>query len=147
MISLIVTGHGRFASGLLGAVEQVFGPQAQAVAVDFPPELGTAELEAHLNAAVASLPAGAGIVFLTDLLGGSPFKLASQIALAQSQPCDVIAGSNMAMFAEVALERDEIAGVGDFVTRAQAAGRAGVASLRERLARQQARASAQDDGL
>ena len=53
MISLIITGHGRFASGLFSAVEQVIGPQEQCVAVDFPPEMSTQQLDEKLTQALA----------------------------------------------------------------------------------------------
>lgn len=74
MISIIVTGHGQFASGLLSAVETVFGPQSQTLAVDFPSGISTSDLDARLQAALASLPTSGGVVFLTDLLGGSPLS-------------------------------------------------------------------------
>ena len=53
MISLIITGHGRFASGLFSAVEQVIGPQEQCLAVDFPPEMSTQQLDEKLTQALA----------------------------------------------------------------------------------------------
>lgn len=146
MISIIVTGHGQFASGLLSAVETVFGPQSQTLAVDFPSGISTSDLDARLQAALASLPASGGVVFLTDLLGGSPFKLASQIALSCPQDSDVIAGANLSMFAEIATDRDGILTISDFIGRAEEAGRAGIVSLRARLARKP-KAAEPTDGL
>lgn len=141
MISVIVSGHGHFATGMLSAATQILGPQAQVLAVDFPPDVSTETLNAQLQAAVAQLPLADGLVFLTDLLGGSPFKLASAISVASGN-MDVIAGTNLQMFADVVLERDGIQSVEEFATRAVIGGRNGMSGLNERLRRQQAKVQA-----
>ena len=41
MLGLVITGHGRCASGLLQGVEQVVGEQSQCRAVDFPEGVST----------------------------------------------------------------------------------------------------------
>jgi PTS system N-acetylgalactosamine-specific IIA component len=148
MISIIVSGHGHFATGLVGAATQIFGPMAQVVAVDFPPEASTEQLDAQLRTVVAALPQADGIVFLTDLLGGSPFKLASAISVASGN-MDVVAGANLQMFADVVLERDGISNLDEFAGRAVIGGRNGISSLNERLRRQQAKAAqaAPTDGI
>ncbi len=129
MINLIITGHGRFASGLFNAVEQVIGRQPQVVAVDFMPEMSTQQLDEQLKQALASLPAGSGTLFFTDLIGGSPFR--SSVLLSQTLPAsDVIAGTNLQMLAEMMMERDDIDDVNAFAVQALACGRQGILSFR-----------------
>ena len=134
MVTLILTGHGRIASGMQAAITQVFGVQPALFALDFPDGMGTAELEQALTQTLA-LCAGE-VVFLTDLLGGSPFRLAA--TLAQTRPgIEVLAGMNLTLFAEMLFERDEVTSAAEFCSRAMVAGRKGITSLSERLARQQ----------
>ncbi|TJZ70090.1 PTS galactosamine/N-acetylgalactosamine transporter subunit IIA [Chitiniphilus eburneus] len=141
MISLILTGHGRIASGIHEAIVQVFGPQNALHVVDFPEGVTTAELERELSEALEQCDGD--VVFFTDLLGGSPFRLASTLATERSGT-EVIAGMNLAMFAEMLFERDSVADAAEFRARAAEAGRAGVTSLAERMARSRQRAEATD---
>ncbi|MBM3116753.1 PTS galactosamine/N-acetylgalactosamine transporter subunit IIA [Jeongeupia naejangsanensis] len=141
MISLILTGHGRIASGIQEAITQVFGAQADLHVVDFPDGMGTGDLEARLATVLGACTGET--VFFTDLLGGSPFRIAS--TLAQARPgTEVIAGMNLSMFAEMLFERDDIATAAEFRQRAIEAGQGGITSLADRLARQQKRAEAVD---
>ena len=71
MLSIILTGHGGFASGMEKAMKQILGEQSQFIAIDFPETSTTARLTAQLEQAVSELDAEHDIVFLTDLLGGT----------------------------------------------------------------------------
>lgn len=102
MIGLIVTGHGNFASGLTSSLDLIAGPQENYVAVDFTAE--PAQLEADLNAAMDSLKDCSGIVVLSDLPGGSPFKTAV-ICGAPRGNVEVVAGTNLPMLCEVSMTR------------------------------------------
>lgn len=107
MLGVIITGHGRFASGLLQGVEQVVGEQLQCCAVDFPEGVSHGELRCLLEQACASCDSGEGVVILSDLLGGSPFRVAAVLAK-QHQDYQVITGTNMQLAAEMMLEREGI---------------------------------------
>lgn len=58
MIALILTGHGRIASGMSEAIAQVFGEQVQLLAVDFPDGNSTAVLDASLRQAMQAVDQG-----------------------------------------------------------------------------------------
>lgn len=133
MIALILTGHGRIASGMSEAIAQVFGEQVQLLAVDFPDGNSTAVLDASLRQAMQTVDQGDGVVFVTDLLGGSPFRLAATIA-AERSDIEVVAGMNLQMFAEMLFEREEISNVAEFRQRILQAGKNGITSLADRLA-------------
>ncbi|MBD1226890.1 PTS galactosamine/N-acetylgalactosamine transporter subunit IIA [Xenorhabdus griffiniae] len=127
MLGVVITGHGSFASGLLQAVEQVIGPQAQCVAVDFPEGMCTETLKKALAAACSQCDQGDGLVFLTDLLGGSPFRQSAQLAL--NHPAyQVITGTNMQMVVEMMLERDGMTAF-EFRDMALECGHRGLTSL------------------
>ncbi|EEV7411795.1 PTS N-acetylgalactosamine transporter subunit IIA [Escherichia coli] len=81
MLSIILTGHGGFASGMEKAMKQILGEQSQFIAIDFPETSSTALLTSQLEEAIAQLDCEDGIVFLTDLLGGTPFRVASTLAM------------------------------------------------------------------
>ncbi|CNI13032.1 PTS galactosamine/N-acetylgalactosamine transporter subunit IIA [Yersinia alsatica] len=125
MVSIIITGHGHFASGLYNALEQIIGPQQQIIAIDFPVGMNTQQLDQALQQALDALPVEQGVVFFTDLLGGSPFRSAVQLSVQQPQ-FEVIAGTNMQMLAETVLDRDEIPTASEFAQQALAAGSRGI---------------------
>lgn len=127
MLGIVITGHGRFASGLLEAIEQVVGQQTQCCAVDFPEGMSTETLFTRLQHACTTCDSGEGVVVLSDLLGGSPFRQSA--LLAQHEPdYEVITGTNLQLAAEMMLERDGMAAV-DFRDMALECGRRGLTSL------------------
>lgn len=105
MLGIILTGHGGFASGMENAMKQILGEQSQFIAIDFPETSTTALLTSQLEQAVSELDAQQDIVFLTDLLGGTPFRVASTTAM-QRQGTEVITGTNLQLLLEMVLERD-----------------------------------------
>ncbi len=107
MIAVILSGHGGFASGLAKAVFQVIGEQPQFKFIDFPEEATTPQLEQAMREAVEEIDSGEGIVFLTDLLGGTPFRIASLLSQ-ERDDIEVVTGTNMQMATEMLLERDEL---------------------------------------
>lgn len=142
MISLILTGHGHIASGMQEAITQVLGAQNDLYTIDFPEGVSTEQLEAELKQQVAQCQGE--LVFLTDLLGGSPFRIASLIA--QSRPgTQVVAGMNLAMFAEILIERDGMNSAEECCNSILQAGRSGITSLAERLARQKTKTETADE--
>lgn len=144
MLGIILTGHGGFASGLERAMKQILGEQEQFIAIDFTESSTTARLTAQLQEAVETLGSGNGIVFLTDLLGGTPFRVASTLAL--SQPgMEVVTGTNLQLLLEMVLDRDGLTAV-DFRQQALECGHRGLTSLADELQRDRASA-AEEDGI
>ena len=70
MLSIILTGHGGFASGMEKAMKQILGEQSQFIAIDFPETSSTALLTSQLEEAIAQLECGhRGLTSLVDELG------------------------------------------------------------------------------
>ncbi|WP_392553285.1 PTS galactosamine/N-acetylgalactosamine transporter subunit IIA [Orbus wheelerorum] len=105
MLGIILTGHGSFATGLYDATVQIIGQQAQFMAVNFPDGLSVDELEKQLNSARQQCDQGEGVIFLTDILGGSPFRTAALISFGYAN-IEVITGSNLPLVIEMLLMRD-----------------------------------------
>ena len=55
MLSIILTGHGGFASGMEKAMKQILGEQSQFIAIDFPETSSTAQLTSQLEEAIAKV--------------------------------------------------------------------------------------------
>ncbi|PWI32575.1 PTS N-acetylgalactosamine transporter subunit IIA [Vibrio albus] len=134
MLSVIISGHGAFASGMEKAMLQVIGEQEQCIAIDFPPESTTQQLEAQFQQAIMQVGTENGLVFITDLLGGSPFRLASTIAMSQDN-IEVVAGANLQLILEMMLERDELTS-SQFREQALQCGHRGMTSLFDEMSKQ-----------
>ncbi|MCW9716197.1 PTS galactosamine/N-acetylgalactosamine transporter subunit IIA [Avibacterium sp. 21-594] len=106
MLGIVVSGHINFASGMRSAVEAIVGKQPQLEFVDFVESMTTDELEAALLAAKDRVNTGDGVLFLVDLYGGSPCNRAINLLL-KDENVEVVAGTNLSMIVNAALEREE----------------------------------------
>ena len=104
MIGLIVTGHGNFATGLTSSLKLIAGDPKDYAAVDFEATDSTDDLAKKLTEAMDSLSNCEGIIVLSDLAGGSPFKTSVEIGFPRGN-VEVIAGTNLGMLVEINLTR------------------------------------------
>lgn len=144
MLAVILSGHGGFASGIEQALNQIIGEPENFCAIDFPVAMSTDQLEARMREAINSLDTNEGLVFMTDLLGGTPFRTAAMISQ-ERDDVEVLTGTNLQMAAEMLLERDELA-LGEFRAEALACGQRGMTSLADELAKQKTE-DVQEDGI
>ena len=101
MVGLLITGHGRFASGLGSALKLVTGNTEHIAYVEFEEEHSTETLTENLNKAFEELKDCDGVLVLADLAGGSPFKCAVECKFARGgQKIEVVAGANLPMLVE-----------------------------------------------
>ncbi len=101
MIGLLITGHGHFATGLGSSLKLITGATENIALVDFEEDHSTEILTANLNKAFDALKECDGVLVLSDLAGGSPFKAAVECKFARpEQKIEVIAGSNLPMLIE-----------------------------------------------
>lgn len=107
MIGIVVSGHIHFASGMESAVKAIAGEQEQMAFIDFIESMSTDELEIQLRQAMKAVDAGDGVLFLTDIPGGSPSNRASAI-LMDSDKVEQISGANLPMIANAAFEREDV---------------------------------------
>lgn len=104
MIGLLVTGHANFGSGLTSSLNLIAGEQECYQYVDFLPEYNLEDLLREMTKAMDALKDCEGILVFSDLLGGTPFRTAVEIGFPRGN-VNVIAGTNLPMLAEIAMER------------------------------------------
>lgn len=101
MVGLLVTGHGHFATGLGSSLKLITGVTENVALVDFEENHTIEDLKANLNKAFDSLKGCDGVLVLSDLAGGSPFKTAVECKYERAdQAIEVIAGSSLPMLIE-----------------------------------------------
>lgn len=104
MVGILVTGHGHFATGLGSSMKLIAGENEHVRLVDFEADHSTETLTENLEKALDELKELDGVLILSDLAGGSPFKAAAELKYARpQQPIEVIAGSNLPMLIEGAM--------------------------------------------
>lgn len=135
MLNVILTGHGRFGSGLAAASTQIIGEQPNFHYVDFTVEMSTEQLVDKIKTIIEVEGKESNFVFLTDLLGGTPFRVASMMTQ-ELKSCEVITGTNLQMLVQMLLERDECASTEDFRKEAISCGRDGITSLFDELSKE-----------
>lgn len=105
MLHLIICGHGEFAEGLLSGAKLLCGDKPSCDAVNFSegktPETLREELQASIDSA-----SGQPVLFLTDILGGTPFRECSALAAGLAN-AEVMSGANLQIVIEAIIEREE----------------------------------------
>jgi PTS system mannose-specific IIA component len=104
VIGLVIVAHGGLARELLAATEHVVGALPQAMAVSTGPTDDLRAKQAEINAAVAGVDSGAGVVLVTDMFGGTPCNLA--IGAMSSDSVEVVYGANLPLLVKLAKMRD-----------------------------------------
>lgn len=101
MVGLLITGHGHFATGLGSSLKLITGNTENIVYVDFEADHSTETLTENINKGLDELKDCDGVLVLSDLAGGSPFKSAVECKVARpEQAIEVLAGSNLPMLIE-----------------------------------------------
>ncbi len=101
MVGLLITGHGHFATGLGSSLKLITGNTENIVYVDFEADHSMDTLTENINKGLDELKDCDGVLVLSDLAGGSPFKSAVECKVARpDQAIEVLAGSNLPMLIE-----------------------------------------------
>lgn len=122
MIGLVVTGHGNFGSGLTSSVNLIAGNPANYEYVDFIESYSTDDLDRELRKAFDKLSDCEGIIVMSDLPGGSPFKTAVMVGQ-EYDNIHVIGGTNLPMIVEITMARTMIEDVDALVDMALTTGK------------------------
>ena len=102
MVGLVVATHGGLAEELLRTAEGIVGPLAQCEAVSVGAGLSMEDARARLGEAVRRVDAGAGVLVLTDMFGGTPANLALTFL---DENLEVVTGVNLPMILKLATAR------------------------------------------
>lgn len=128
MIGVIITGHGNIASGLESGVKLVFGSAPSFGALDFTEDITPEVLEQKLNEKIDELNVVKGVLILSDIAGGTPFKTASLVSL-KKEKVKVISGVNFPMLLEVLSERDSFDDISELYKHAIKTGKDEIVSF------------------
>ena len=105
MTGIILASHGGLAEGVKQSAGMVFGPQEDLVAVTLLPENGPDEFRAKLQAAVDTLSNKEEVLFLVDLLGGTPFNQSSALLNGHEDKWAIVTGLSLPMLISALGER------------------------------------------
>jgi len=101
---IVITGHGHYASGAKSTIELIAGHQAGIAYWDFGIDWQYEDLSTAIKNHLNEFPEDE-MLFLCDIIGGTPFKLAVEHTH-QLERVVVVAGVNMSAMIEVILQRD-----------------------------------------
>ncbi|AEB06521.1 PTS system fructose subfamily IIA component [Coriobacterium glomerans PW2] len=125
MVGFVLTGHGKFASGLGSAIDMVAGDQPAFRIVPFEVS-AAATYGSDLRSAIAEMRAECeGVIVFVDLLGGTPFNQAMMISQ-DIADVEIVTGTNLPMLIELLLTRGSGSPIGELVAQALAVGKAGI---------------------
>ncbi len=103
MIGLVLVTHGRLAEEFLFALEHIVGPQTGIETISIGADDKMDARRVDIASAIARADAGAGVIILTDMFGGTPSNLA--ISLMEIGRVEVVAGLNLPMLVKLARVR------------------------------------------
>ena len=128
MFGIIVGTHGAFATGIVQSCEMIFGKRENLKAVTLMPGEGPDDVLAKYEKAIKELGNPDRILFLNDLLGGSPYNAACRI-VALNENYGIVAGVNLPMLIEMSSAQDMDGGstkIADLMAQAAEAGKNGI---------------------
>ena len=105
MIGLVIITHARLARELLNAAEFILGKVEQAATVTVDSSLEAEKLHGRLEAAIAKVDSGDGVLVLTDMFGGSPNNIS--LTFLEENQLEVVTGVNLPMLIKAATGRRE----------------------------------------
>jgi PTS system mannose-specific IIA component len=131
MFGMVLVTHGGIGGELLKALNTIVGLQPQAAAISIGADDDMDKCRNGILAAIRDVNAGAGVVLLTDMFGGTPSNLA--LSVMPKTNAVVLAGVNLPMLVKLASLR---AGTPllDAVREAETAGRKYIQLVTENLA-------------
>ena len=104
MVGLLVTGHAQFATGIGSGLNLITGIAEHICLVDYGEEKNADELYVCINEALDKLKDCDGVLALTDLAGGLPFRTVAKCKAERlEQKIEILAGANLPMLIEAGM--------------------------------------------
>ncbi|HEU3420601.1 TPA: PTS sugar transporter subunit IIA [Streptococcus pneumoniae] len=101
-MKIVLVGHGHFATGIYSSLQLIAGNQENVEAIDFVEGMSADELKQKILLAISNEEE---VLILSDLLGGSPFKVSSTMGENPAKTVNVLSGLNLAMLMEAVFAR------------------------------------------
>ncbi len=93
MTTVVITGHGNYATGIKSMLDLVLGVPDHLKFVDFTEDLNSDTLYKKLEAIYDISPDG--VIFLTDIAGGTPFNQSALLLHTKGKNGAVVGGINI----------------------------------------------------
>jgi len=100
-MKLVVTGHGNYATGIESTVKLLAGGLEGVSFIDFTGDMNEVSLSKKF---VEDIKADDQVVFICDLLGGTPFKEAVKLSMTSDKEISVTCGCNVGSIMEIGLQ-------------------------------------------
>jgi PTS system mannose-specific IIA component len=126
VIGIVIVAHGGLAREYLLAMEHVVGKSPGTVAVSIGVDDDSRQKQAEIDAAVAAVDQGQGVVVVTDMFGSTPSNLAVG-ACRKTPDRRVLYGANLPLLVKLAKARNKP--LNDAVASALTAGRKYINSI------------------
>lgn len=110
---IIITGHNNFASGILSSLTMIAGAKDNVFAVDFLSDDNDLSLEGKFNKIISDNK-DSEILFICDLMGGTPFKVTSKLAFTNNN-YEVVTGINLGGLIDTSMKLDKMS-IGELKT-------------------------------
>lgn len=101
---IIISGHGNYAAGIRSTLELLAGKNDDLFYVDFTAEDTDITLKEKF-AAIVEDNKDSEVLFVCDLLGGTPFKIAAEVSNS-SDRMELVAGCNVGGILEMVFSKD-----------------------------------------
>ena len=106
MIGVVVVTHGHFGRELLRTAEEIIGRQEAAVGISVTHETGSESLSRSLEEAWNRLQSPEGVLFLVDMLGGTPCNTA--LLQTARLKAEIVTGVNLYMLVSAFTRRSQM---------------------------------------
>lgn len=101
---IVLMGHGNYATGLKSTIGSIVGPTVDINYIDFLEEDSSETLMVKATKVVDENK-GNNIVFICDIIGGTPFNTAAKISL-EKEGIGVVGGCNVNAIIEMIMAKD-----------------------------------------
>jgi len=106
MTSIIIVGHGTFASGISSMLTLVMGECPNMYFVDFTQDLTSKNLEDKFNELYKKT--NGDILFLCDIAGGTPFNQAAMLMHKNNKKYNVLGGLSIPLILDILDRRESV---------------------------------------
>lgn len=104
MTYFIISGHGKYASGMQGALEAIAGEQQLIYYVDYDSDRSSDYLEDKYSNIIKKDPQS-DYIFICDIIGATPFKISAMMSIKNSK-LFVVGGVNLTAILEAIFHQE-----------------------------------------
>jgi len=105
MIGIVIVAHSALADEFVMATQQIVGSVERVEPISIDPSDPLDDVQIRIKKAIKKVDAGAGVLILTDMFGGTPSNIS--LAFLEKGKVEVVTGVNLPMLIKLANLREE----------------------------------------